>query len=487
MSLATRTPTIVVIKYSPQGERLWTRTKQLSDCSDFGGMGTAIGRDGNLFVAGLVRSGTQNGYRVLRYQPDGTCLTDTAFWHSNAGGNFPSYSSYPLCVGMDGLGCIYSGGTTQSESTSFDIVTGRFAPDGTQRWTRLFDGQRHDFDAGFALSTGAGGNALVAGGTVDASNHEDAVVLSYDTAGTLQWAYAHRANTNYGSRAYGIAADGSGICVAGTSSNGTLVLRLAQDGDSIWSRDDSGAGRGVALDSSGNAFVAGSWTVRTDVHTMRLWKYDRTGRRLWRKDYYGSDTLSTATYFIAPGGDQGVYVAGYRLPDILHPDYMVAKYDSAGTKVWSAFGGDSSDTHSEIPGAVAVDRDGNMIMTGTSKHTDGTEEILTMKFRASGAVEEQPMTPVESEHDIRASPSVVSSRCRFSVPAGDRQSVLRIVDIAGRMVRAIPVSAGKTDERVAVTWDTRDEQGRTVPNGVYFVTLASGSARSSCKVIVQRK
>jgi hypothetical protein len=225
-----------------------------------------------------------------------------------------------------------------------------------------------------------------------------------------------------------------------------------------------------------------------DVTTMRLWKYDRNGQRLWRQDYRGTDTFATATFFIAPSGDQGVYVAGYRAPDLLHPDYMVAKYSSAGVKLWGAFGGDSSDANSEFPGAASVDRDGSIILAGTSALTDGTEEILTMKFRASGAIEEQPATPIESEHAVMASPSVVSGRCRFTLPTGERQSVLRISDITGRMVRGIPVSAGKASQRTSVTWDTRDEQGKLVPNGVYFVRAAQAQAQAQavCKVIVRR-
>ncbi len=461
---------IVVIKYSPQGESLWTRTKHLSDCSDFGGMGTAIGRDGNLFVAGLVRSGTQNGYRVLRYRPDGTCLTDTAFWHTNAGGNFPGYIfSYPQCIAMDGTGSFYCGGTTQSESTSFDIVTSRFAPNGTLRWTRLFDGQRHDFDAAFALAVDSSGNALVAGGTTDASNHGDAVVLKYDSAGTQLWAYAHRANTNYGSQARGIAADGSGIYVGGTGG-------------------ESGS-HGLVVDVNGNAVAAGARRLSGFGRiTMRAWSYSPSGQLMWRQDYRGADTMQTSGYFATTLDGQDICISGFRLPGgVMNHDYLVAKYSSDGTKLWSAFGGDSSDTHSEIPGAVAVDRDGNIILTGTSKHTDLTEEILTMKFRASGAVEELPMTPVASEHIIMASPSVVSTRCRFTVPAGWRQSVLRIADITGRKVRGIPVPSGKAGDRVSVMWDTRNEHGQLVPNGVYFVTLECGSARSSCKIIVQRE
>jgi len=478
---------IIVIKFSPQGDSLWTRTKHLSECSYFGGMGTAIGHDGNLFVAGFVRSGTQNGYRVLLYRPDGTCLTDTAYWIVNAGGVFPSFIWYSQCVSNDGSGGFYTAVTAPSESTSFDVVTSRFAQDGTLRWTRAFDGQRHDADGAYALTSDANGNALVAGGTTDASNHGDAVVLKYDSTGALLWSYAHRANTNYGSQARGIASDVSGIYVGGTGSDGSLVFRLSLGGDSVWSRaDDSSEIRSVVVDANGNAVCAGFRKLSGfGRRTMRTWSYSPFGQLAWRQDYRGIDTMQTLGYFGTTVTGQEIYVSGFRLPGLNRQDYLVAKYGSDGTKLWSAFGGDSSDTHSEIPSAVAIDRDGNIILTGTSKHIDGTEEILTMKFRASGAVEEQPATPVEPQHVILASPSIVPSRCWFSVPAGERQSALSIADITGRTVREIPVPAGRTGERVTVTWHAQDEQGRPVPNGVYFVREQPPSLKLQAPSLLQ--
>jgi flagellar hook assembly protein FlgD len=71
------------------------------------------------------------------------------------------------------------------------------------------------------------------------------------------------------------------------------------------------------------------------------------------------------------------------------------------------------------------------------------------------------------------------------VPASEHQSVLRIAAITGKIVRGMPVPAGRTGERVSVTWDTRDEHGQLVPNGVYFVRVAQ--AQAVCKVIVQRQ
>ncbi len=110
---------------------------------------------------------------------------------------------------------------------------------------------------------------------------------------------------------------------------------------------------------------------------------------------------------------------------------------------------------------------------------------MTLKYSASGAVEEQRAAQPQSQQVIVVSPSVVSGHCRFTLPAGGRQSSLTIADVSGRTVRTLPLSGRGT----TVTWDVRDEVGQPVPNGIYFVRLALGVTRdasSVAKLIVQR-
>jgi flagellar hook assembly protein FlgD len=60
-----------------------------------------------------------------------------------------------------------------------------------------------------------------------------------------------------------------------------------------------------------------------------------------------------------------------------------------------------------------------------------------------------------------------------------------VVDAAGRRVRALfqgPRAAGATD----VVWDGRDDAGRRVAAGTYFVQARAGGEVSSAKVTVLR-
>jgi hypothetical protein len=62
---------------------------------------------------------------------------------------------------------------------------------------------------------------------------------------------------------------------------------------------------------------------------------------------------------------------------------------------------------------------------------------------------------------------------------------LQVVDITGRAVRAL-VDRSLEDGHYTVTWDARDDAGRFVANGVYFVRLSSGSRSGIERIVVLR-
>ena len=58
-----------------------------------------------------------------------------------------------------------------------------------------------------------------------------------------------------------------------------------------------------------------------------------------------------------------------------------------------------------------------------------------------------------------------------------------VYDVAGRRVKAIASGAYPAGERRA-TWDGRDEAGRIVASGIYFVRLTSGGMTPQTRKLV---
>ncbi len=472
---------IAVIKYNPHGESLWSRTWTRVRYSKYGGMAAELDSDENVIVVTAVYKDLYNGFCILKYTSEGEFLSDTTYWHSRSSQPVPDIS--PLNAAIDRSNNIYVGGTAGNDSTQTDIITCRYGHTGNLKWSRYFDGQRHDSDEGRALTMDRAGRVLVAGRVQDASHHWNAVVLKYDTAGTLLWSYSYMPNTNYQSWANDIGVcSNNDIYIAGWQQyygqpDQSLVVKLNSSGDTIWTRGDSSEAHGLAVDNADNVFVTGEV-----ARTLRTWKYGPSGQLQWKDDYRTVDTMSTYGRLACLAPNQGLYAAGWRWAGLGRNDFFVVRYSPAGQKMWSAFT-DSSDLFNDKPSAADLDPWGNIILTGRSRNRDtGYDDFLTMKFRASGAVEEPGMPQVATHDAITISPSVVSSRCIFNIRKSEAPSSLRILDISGRTVRELALPSGET----CVAWNVTDGLGRPVPNGVYFAVLKSPESRAAAKFLIQR-
>jgi hypothetical protein len=74
------------------------------------------------------------------------------------------------------------------------------------------------------------------------------------------------------------------------------------------------------------------------------------------------------------------------------------------------------------------------------------------------------------------------SRLRFVLPATEERVSLTVLDVQGRSRRSVslgPLSAGEHDW----TWDGRDDGGRALPSGAYFLRLQVGSKHLTQKLL----
>jgi uncharacterized delta-60 repeat protein len=144
----------------------------------------------------------------------------------------------------------------------------------------------------------------------------------------------------------------------------------------VWNRThDSGNSdyaNGVAVDSSGNVYVTGSFSNgnNSDYYTI---KYNSTGDIVWNRthDYGGSD----AAYDIVVDSSGNVYVTGHS-----SEDYHTIKYNSTGDIIWNR----TYSRGNDYANGVAVDSSGNVYVTGQSYF--GSWDYLTIKYNSTGAL-----------------------------------------------------------------------------------------------------
>jgi hypothetical protein len=332
------------------------------------GNGIAIDGSGNAWVTGFTGAGgwavggfdtSYNGGGdafIARINADGTLA-----WSSYLGG---TNDEVALGVAIDGAGNAWVTGFTYSSEwvvggfdttrTGGDAFITKINADGTLAWSSYLGGNGDDI--GLEIAIDGSGNAWVTGetnvggwavGGIDTTfnGQGDAFVAKINANGTLAWSSFLGGASGDGGR--GIAIDGAGnawvtgltgegtspVWAAGgfdTSYNGgtrdAFVAKINANGTLAWSSYLGGAaddwGRGIAIDSSENAWVTGY----TDSAGWAVGGFDT--------NYNGNR------------------------------DAFIGKINANGTLAWSSYLGG---TNFEDGNGIAIDGSGRAWMTGETE------------------------------------------------------------------------------------------------------------------------
>ena len=288
----------------------------------------ALDAEGNVYVAGWtdsvefpVENATQSSDRggvdafVAKLNPAGTALLYATY----LGGR---YSDRAAGIAVDASGCAVIAGSTQSP----DFPT-----------LNAFQGTLHGSSDAFVAKLNAEGNGLVFSTYLGGSGQESGNAVALDTAGNI-YVTGNTNSANFPTlNAYQAAIRGS---------QNAFLVKLSPSGSLIYGTYLGGSlsdsGNGVAVDSFGNAYVAGG---------------------------------TTSPNFPVVGGVQTQNAGGQ--------DAFVTKFDAAGTSlVYSTYLGGSGGTTSlpEMSNAIALDSAGDAYVTG---ETPSANFPLANAFQAS--------------------------------------------------------------------------------------------------------
>ncbi len=307
-----------------------------------------------------------------------------------------SYGDTGRSVTTDSSGNVYVAGSCYSPNTGDDdAFISKFNSSGTEQWRRQFGAMGNE---GFnSVAVDSAGNVFVAGFAPGWGS--DAFICKYDASGIEQWSRKF-GDTNYGGSSNdslsSIALDSSGnVYVAGAAGYDAFLGKYnGALGGELWSRVFSPGGidnaSSVALDSSGNVYVAG-YSNNGATGDAFIGKYDSSGTAQWTHQFGTGNVTYAKSLAVSSTGN--IYVAGYTggvfsgqtSPGSL--DAFISRYDSSGTQQWVRQYGSSSEDYVY---SVAVDSAENFYLAGrtlgafSGQTPSGNFDAFMSKYSSSG-------------------------------------------------------------------------------------------------------
>ncbi len=276
-----------VAKLDGSGNLLWNTF--MGGTEDDYGYGIAVDGSGNVYVAGTSKGTWGTPLRAYTGGSDGFVAkldsSGNRLWHTFLGG---SGTDWGYDLARDGSGRLhvsgFSTGTWGSPVRAYagdeDTFVVKIADNGTFIWNTFLGGT--SYEEGYGIAADSGGNSYVTGYSggpwsetpvLPYAGGDDAFVAKVDAGGALAW------HTFVGTSEYdegdAIAVDPSGnVFVAGSSGatwgtpawphiagQDAFIARLAPNGALSWNTFFGGSGTdypyGIALHNNGNVFAAG--------------------------------------------------------------------------------------------------------------------------------------------------------------------------------------------------------------------------------------
>jgi uncharacterized delta-60 repeat protein len=268
---------LIAAKVAANGEERWVIYPGMDDGRPITGIDATVDSRGNLYVLG------SSGYDgvVLKYDPQGRRV-----WSSALSLDYAN----PIDIAADAAGNIAVTGQGNTNRVPC-VLTVRLRVDGTVAWYRFYARATSLYNTGRSVRFDATGNIYVAASTYTVATGQDFTAIKYGPSGGLLWAKSFDSNSRDNVPAdLAVTSDGGMVLTGVTPSSqftDFLTVGYATDGTFRWSATYDGPvqnqdeARRVELDGAGNAYVAG-WAPGGRWHDWSaLVSYSPDGIQRW--------------------------------------------------------------------------------------------------------------------------------------------------------------------------------------------------------------
>jgi uncharacterized delta-60 repeat protein len=343
------------IKYNSSGAEQWVQRYNGPGNGDDNANSIAIDNSGNTYVTGLIKEVGKYDldYGTIKYNSSGK---EQWVQRYSAPGNVGDWA---LSIAVDGSGNVYVTGGSVGGETYFDYATVKYNSSGVEQWVSRYNEPGDGDDHARSIAVDGSGNVYVTGRSrsMGSVTHDDYATIKYNSSGVEQWVQRYNGPGNENDWAYSIAVDGSGnVYVTGLSAMNAIVggyatIKYNSSGVQQWASFYDGYTNApygnrvysIAVDNSGNVYVAGSYDISLYNEDYATIKYNSAGVEQWVSKYNGPGNADDYTYSIAVDGSGNVYVTGKSDGSgTYNYDYATVKYSQPITGVYQ--------TTSDLPG-----------------------------------------------------------------------------------------------------------------------------------------
>jgi len=448
---------IITTKYNTNGNLIWQKFYSLPNVG-VDATWLSIDQSGNIIVTGYPRTYSTNtvevGLLTLKYDNNGNLL-----WDRLISGTW----AFAVRSIVDQSGNIYVTGRAWQYTATYDFVTVKYAPDGTQLWFDTFD-QNSGFHTPTSMTLDQAGNLYITGGGLSGG----LITVKYNSTGARQWV-----REKPGSAGHSIKVDGNGgIFVTGSLWNAVtgddmMLLKYDLAGNLVWEKFyDFGNfeyGRLINIDSQSNIIITGQGAVQGGYFVGWLTaKFDPAGNLLWFKRFKYNQSWEEYPYFALVGPADEIYVTGnvgVQSGGSTYHGLETVRYNSNGSNPWVAV----INQYAGIGKGLALGTDLSLYAVGMFYYS----VIKYSQSNPTGVVQISSGVP-EKFNLVQNYPNPFNpvTKIKFDLP---KQSVveINIYDLLGREVATI-VNEHLEPGSYEANWD-----GSNYPSGAYFYRLVT--------------
>lgn len=355
----------------------------------------------NIYVTGRSNNGNNYDYVTICYNSGGTKLWQSIFDYVD--------DDRATNIGLDNAGNIYITGQSDIDASAigvnYDILTVKYNSSGVQQFAQSFGGVAGGDDIPSGMIVTGTGNIYIAGTSDNDPSvniEQDIIGLKYNNAGSLQWSASFNTPTVHNDVVQGIALDESGnLFIAGYSElvpdKNAVAIKFNSSGTLVWNYAYNGVGdngdnaHAIIRDNANNIYLAGYTFGYEEDRNFLVMKIGASGTMHWAKTINGSSNAQSVDDAIALAIDNtgNIYATGFVKNSGTGYDIMLAKYSPLGDSLWSRQYNYATANETDKAVAIAIDASNNVYISGRSDQdaTDvSNDDIITLKYNSTGTL-----------------------------------------------------------------------------------------------------